>query len=317
MAVDNHSREPVSVCRLGVEHELHADMTELSITCGRIPAIQNTHLCPNIKILSLTSNHIEKIENLEHVPLLEKLDLYQNVVQKIENISHLTHLRVLDLSFNNIHKMENISCFLCLEELYLSSNKIAKIEGLENCLKLQILELGSNRIREVQCISQLQELRELWLGRNKLTSMALPRLPNLQRLSVQSNRLQEWSSELFDNCPNLQELYLSHNRIGTPPEEIQKLTRLRLIDLGSNRVESVGTLCAFSHLEDLWLNNNCVSSIQEITQLKSLKNLKTLYVEGNPLQAQLGPGYRQSIITLLPDLQQLDAVPIVAARPAS
>ena len=56
-----------------------------------------------------------------------------------------------------------------------------------------------------------------------LISKELPNLPLLERVSLQSNRLEEWNSEIFQNCPKICELYLSHNNLPSPPPEICQL----------------------------------------------------------------------------------------------
>jgi protein phosphatase 1 regulatory subunit 7 len=55
-------------------------------------------------------------------------------------------------------------------------------------------------------------------------------------------------------------------------------------------------------------NDNKLSSLDEVaSQLVPLSQLETVYLEGNPLQAQLGTGYRRKLIDLLPQVTQIDA----------
>ncbi|PFH36865.1 leucine-rich repeat protein LRR1 [Besnoitia besnoiti] len=304
-----HENAPVTYLRLGVELEIHPTDEALNFQTSRIHKIENLDRCPHLKTLALNANDIEKIENLQVVPELQELELYQNRVRKIENLSMLKGLTLLDLSFNKIRKVENLDRLVNLVKLYLSSNRIEVIEGLETLTKLELLELGSNRIRKIAGIAALKDLKELWLGKNKITEMKLPSLLKLQRLSIQSNRLTAWDASLFANCPNLEELYLSHNRLsGAVPEAIGQLKKLKILDLAANAVDDIRALAQLEGLEELWMNDNAIASLEAVKDLKPVAALRTLYLEGNPLHANLGPSYRQNVVQILPQLQQLDAL---------
>ncbi|CDJ50323.1 hypothetical protein, conserved [Eimeria brunetti] len=290
--------------RLGVDIPLDPNDEELQFQAARIFKIENLNNFKKLKVITV----IEGLE--EQGPTLEQLELYQNHIKRIDNIQNLTNLRVLDLSFNKIRRIEHLETLVNLRELFLSSNKIAKIEGLSTLKELRTLELGSNRIRLVEGIDSLTNLNELWLGRNKITRMELPRLPQLVRVSLQSNRIEEWSPELFENCPKLSELYLSHNNLPSPPVDIRRLAELTVLDLCCNRIDDVEAIASLSQLHDLWLNDNKLATVEKIRCLQQLAALDTLYLERNPLQASLGPGYRQAVTDLLPRLSQLDALSI-------
>lgn len=297
--------------RLGIDIPLDSNDEELLFQAARIFKIENLSGFKNLKKLALIANEVTVIEGLEEQgPSLEQLELYQNHIRRIDNIQHLTNLRVLDLSFNNIRRIEHLETLVNLRELFLSSNKISKIEGLSTLKELRTLELGSNRIRDVEGIENLTNLNELWLGRNKITRMELPCLPQLARVSLQSNRIEEWNPALFGNCPKLCELYLSHNNLPSPPSEIRQLVELMVLDLCCNRIDSVEALASLPQLQDLWLNDNSLASLDKIRCLQQLPSLDTLYLERNPLQASLGPGYRQAVTDLLPRISQLDALSI-------
>eukprot|EP01056_Protomagalhaensia_sp_Gyna25_P004880 Protomagalhaensia_sp_Gyna_25__4879@NODE_512_length_3236_cov_146_664060_g401_i0_p2_GENE_NODE_512_length_3236_cov_146_664060_g401_i0NODE_512_length_3236_cov_146_664060_g401_i0_p2_ORF_typecomplete_len338_score41_55LRR_9/PF14580_6/3_7e15LRR_9/PF14580_6/1_5e11LRR_9/PF14580_6/0_02LRR_9/PF14580_6/9_6e21LRR_4/PF12799_7/0_019LRR_4/PF12799_7/8_1e10LRR_4/PF12799_7/2_3e10LRR_4/PF12799_7/4_8e08LRR_4/PF12799_7/1_8e05LRR_4/PF12799_7/44LRR_4/PF12799_7/2_4e07LRR_4/PF12799_7/1_1e05LRR_4/PF12799_7/15LRR_8/PF13855_ len=299
---------PLEYMRLGVDLNLTPGQSEIYYHLARIPRIENLDNCSDLKVLSLVSNLIERIEKLEECSNLERLELYQNRIKVIENIAHLRHLTDLDLSFNKIKKIQNLETLVKLKNLFLSSNRITQIEGLDTLIELEQLELGSNRIRTVENIQQLAKLKQLWLGKNRIVHMALPPLPSLINLSFQCNRLAEWNPALFAACPLLEEGYFSENQLPDPPEEILTWQRLRVLDLGKNKVKSLRVVSKLKNLTELWLNDNCVASLEEVDHLKNLALLETLYLERNPLQEQLGPGYRQAILTRLPQLTQLDAL---------
>ncbi|CAG9481748.1 protein phosphatases PP1 regulatory subunit sds22, putative [Plasmodium vivax] len=302
---------------LGEITEFDEKETVISHQYARIRKIENVEKCKNLKTLQLISNCIEKIENLENNLALENLELYENSIKKIENVCMLTNLKILDLSFNKIRTIENIDTLVNLEELYLSSNKIAKIENLQNCKKLRLLELGYNKIRRIENLESLQNLEELWLGKNKIEELNLPSLPKLKKLSLQHNRLTNWSVEAIRNIPQVTELYLSYNKLSTIIENVKELKNLKVFDLSYNEIENIVTCSELKSLEELWLNNNNIDSIEMVSKLSGNENLKTLYLEKNEIQDKLKEDYRAQIISILPQLKQLDALlisPIKVSR---
>ncbi|ETW56420.1 hypothetical protein PFUGPA_01593 [Plasmodium falciparum Palo Alto/Uganda] len=260
--------------------------------------------------LKLISNCIEKLENLENNVQLEHLELYENMIKKIENISMLINLKVLDLSFNKIKIIENLETLVNLEELYLSSNKISKIENLQNCKKLRLLELGYNKIRMIENIEHLTNLEELWLGKNKIEQINLPYLPKLKKLSVQHNRLTDICEKSIKNILCVEELYISYNKINHIIDTFKDLKHLKVFDLSYNEINNISICSYLKSLEELWLNNNNIDNLEMIKKLSTIENLKTLYLEKNKIQDNLKENYRKTIIHILPQLKQLDALPI-------
>lgn len=305
---------PVKLQRMGIDHEIHSDDEDIHIQCGRVKTIEGLEKCKNIKSIRLIANLVDKLDNLEPAVDCEHLEVYQACLTKIENISHMNKLIVLDLSFNEIRKIENLDSLVNLEKLYLSANKISKIEGLDNLKKLRMLELGSNRIRNLEGLPELPNLEELWLGKNKLSSMSLPnRYPKLEYVSMQSNRLEEWDLEtLRSHKETLVHFQVSHNRLPDLPEDFDFiLSNLNVLDLAKNIISKIPNLKLTPALEDLWMNDNEVANPDELDKLKDApKSLGVLYLERNPVQIRMGPGYKQVIIEHMPQLKQLDALPL-------
>mmetsp|Transcript_15462 Transcript_15462/g.35328 ORF Transcript_15462/g.35328 Transcript_15462/m.35328 type:complete len:389 (+) Transcript_15462:67-1233(+) len=302
--------------RIGEDYPLEADEAEIHLQCARIKKLENLETVgPRLKKLVLIANCIDKMENLETNVNLVHLELYQNLVKKIDNIAHLQHLTVLDLSFNKIRSMAYLAgCdFPRLDHLYLSSNKIEEIEGVFHFRTLRLLELGCNRLRGVpQDLSSLEDLEELWLGKNKIVSMALPPLPKLRKCSMQNNRLEVWDAALFANAPKLTHLYMGHNNLPDLPDDVAKLTELVEIDLARNAITLIRPFPQLGKLEELWLNDNQVASMDEVSNLRAFPALRTVYLERNPIHGLGNPAseerYKEAILQAVPDLAQLDAL---------
>ncbi|GBE61635.1 phosphatase regulator subunit [Babesia ovata] len=177
---------------------------------------------------------------------------------------------------------------------------MSQAENIGSLVGLELLELGSNRIREYDEIQLLPRLKSLWLGRNKITHMRLPPLPHLTTCSLQNNRICEWAPEIASSCPELQELYLSFNRLTEIPPLINRMRKLSILDLGNNDISRINIDEPNDCVEELWLNDNSIEDERDIEPLKLFRRLKVLYLERNPIQAKLGPGYRNRVLHILP-----------------
>jgi len=235
---------------------------------------------------------------------LQKLELYDNVIEKFEQLEYLLQLLILDISFNSIKDMAPVRVCRNLKELYIAQNKLKEIQGLEDMKQLKILDLGANRIRSMDGIQGLTALESLWLGKNKIEEIAhVGGLPMLRQLDVQSNRLRSFGEDI-GRCQRLQELYLAHNAIestvGLPVH-----SPLSTIDLSCNKTKDIDTLAACVTLEEIWMTDCMVATLDELTVLKALPKLTCLYLEHSPI-AKIAD-YRHQIKAMFPDLLQLDA----------
>lgn len=261
-----------------------------------------------LKSLVLRQNLLESFGEVKHVADdIEELDLYDNRIKHIS--SHLNDkkkLKNLDLSFNKIRNIKNIENLTQLENLYFVQNKITDIVNLDPFNQLRNLELGGNRINRIQNLDPLVNLTELWLGKNRISKLEnLSSLTNLKILSIQSNRITKL--EGLESLVNLEELYISHNGIERI-EGLEKNLKLTTLDITGNRITKLENLKHLTKLTDLWASYNKFDSFKDVEdELKDLKELDTVYFEGNPLQLQNMTSYRRKLIILLPQVNKIDA----------
>ncbi|GAA6050909.1 hypothetical protein JCM3770_002529 [Rhodotorula araucariae] len=256
----------------------------------------------------------EPVWPLQNLRELEELDLYDNSLKSVKGLEGLDSLQSLDLSFNllrSVSPLNNASpsspfAYPNLTHLYLIQNKLTQIEGVRDRTSLTYLEYGGNRIRTIENLPVSANLRSLFLGKNKITKIEnLDGLTGLRTLSIQSNRLTK--IEGLDALTELEELYLSHNGL-TRIEGLRKLTKLTTLDVGHNKIEDVSAeeLAPLVELEELWANDNQLRTIPSLPE-STHPNLATIYLEGNPLQKELGAAYRRRVMLELPQVQQIDA----------
>ena len=197
------------------------------------------------------------------------------------------HLRELDLTNCRLRKIENIDHLVNLEKLCLRQNLITKFEGLKTLVKLQHLDLYDNHIKKIDVVTELNpliNLRILDLSFNKLhhipctiVKVASPDASNANSATV-STTTSVITGTL--TLPNLEELYLVNNKIkAIEPQTLQNLPKLRILELGSNRIRVIENLePVAATLKELWLGNN---KIAEIKNLHTLTGLTRLSLQAN------------------------------------
>lgn len=311
---------------------------------AKVLALQHlTSLCVRQNLLSEAS----EVEALASAAELRHLELRDNQFTAVPSLEAFTSLTYLELSYNDIRHMAPLASLRAphLEELYVANNKVTAIESVSQLTSLQVLELGSNRIRVIEGLDTLQNLRELWLGRNRITEISnMGALCALRRLALQSNRLT--SMRGLSECTALEELYLSHNGIKSievsrrwrktaafvtcpcllfPSEAgcnahikcdlpclqgLENLTKLQILDISNNQIESLEGLQTLTNLTDLWANDNLVPDLDAVeAALKPIsKHLSVVYLRGNPCATH--KQYKLRVMHLLPKLEELDGVPL-------
>ena len=91
---------------------------------------------------------------------------------------------------------------------------------------------------------------------------------------------------------------------------ISKLKSLKIISLSANKISSLKPFQDLEELKELYLRNNNISNIDEIDYLKKCKNLKSLWLEDNPIYNNNIDECQKKIIEKLPNLDNLDNIPI-------
>jgi hypothetical protein len=80
-----------------------------------------------------------------------------------------------------------------------------------------------------------------------------------------------------------------------------------VLDVSNNRLSKVEHLGRLSQLQDLWLNDNALPTLDGLQDALSGQrhSLTTIYLENNPAAA--APDYKARVLDWFPHLAQLDA----------
>lgn len=113
---------------------------------------------------------------------------------------------------------------------------------------------------------------------HSLIKKVLMQLPNLKKLILADNCLEELHNDFFDSSVNLIHLNLSENQLVVKSGQFKHLSNLKCLDLSKNRMTKLedGVFLGLKNLEELDLRGNDLDemSLCQLDELKSLKKLK-------------------------------------------
>ncbi|XP_058807054.1 lutropin-choriogonadotropic hormone receptor-like isoform X2 [Phymastichus coffea] len=178
--------------------------------------------------------------------------------------------------------------FANLQGLLLGSNRLSQIHedafaGLE---QLRVLDLDGNQLREVpRAVSKLGGLRELSLANNRIEALGADSFGaaarDLLSLDLRANPLRQLHELAFRRMTRLRKLELKTNRIAAVPD-LSHCRDLRLLDLANNRISSLDgrPFEASGALRDLLLARNAIRRVPA-DAFVGLSRLQVLDLEGN------------------------------------
>uniref|UniRef100_A0A0E0JXP3 Protein phosphatase 1 regulatory subunit 7 n=1 Tax=Oryza punctata TaxID=4537 RepID=A0A0E0JXP3_ORYPU len=258
------------------------------------------------RCLDLTSCQLHDLSEVEIPPTLEELDLTANRLAAVDpRVGRLPGLRKLSFRQNllddaAVAPLSTWADIAGLQELVFRDNKLTTIPDASIFKGLLVFDVSFNEISSLKGLSKVSStLKELYVSKNEVAKMEeLEHFHALQILELGSNRLRE--------CIALEELYLSHNGI-QKLEGLSSLQNLRVLDVSSNKLTAIEDVETLSRLEDLWLNDNQIPSLDGIESAlaSSRERLTTIYLERNPCAKT--PNYSSTLKKIFPNLEQLDS----------
>lgn len=277
--------EEMSVIPFDTSEGWEKKVIELNVSNKRLRRIQNIESLTQLKKISFAHNEISRIEGLTECMKLEELNLEDNRIMKIEGLSSLLNLRRLELGKNKISRLENLDLLVRLTQLSIEDNEIESLAGIGELVNLMELYIGNNRIesiKEVHFLKKLPKLIILDMSGNGLCREKnyrwyfiynLRKLKVLDGISIDSSEVSKAKSEF---CGKIT-IDMLGEKIGH-----LKFDSVMELDLSSCGVKSISHLETFTHLRDLNLEQNQLSSIQGLENLSSLVILR---LSGNRLEA--------------------------------
>jgi len=268
------------------------------------------------KSVDLSCNQIKRIANLDENTEICELKLYSNEIKVIEGLGRLKKLQNLQLQHNQIICIgDGLKELKLLKILNLASNRICDVKALElkTCTNLVFLDLSNNNLKTLKCLNAIPYLEELCLAENSLEECPdASCCKKLQEIDLASNRLSDLNG--IKNLPNLTTLDVSANSLETL-ESLGSSKTIQRLTLSRNKISSLGYIVtSFPNLEVLSVVDNELDSLDELLTLKLLKDLKELYLDGNPVkvgaETDSDAVWTGKVGEILPQLEILDGYQI-------
>ncbi|KAJ3386216.1 Leucine-rich repeat-containing protein 23 [Entophlyctis sp. JEL0112] len=246
----------------------------------------------HISLLARTGN------GLSHA--YTKLEMHGKSITNIDILENYVHLRYIDLAENSISDISSLASLEYLLSINFHSNKIRKIPAnLDRRKYLQQANFAKNMIDSIEIVTWPM-LAWLNLNENKLRSCKLQQFEELTHLEARANKI---TSMKEINARKLEKLYLAGNEIAV--FDLEDKPNLQVLHLRDNKIVSLQSIGeSFKSLTYINLRNNLIDSLDEITRLGVVPNLKILNLTDNPVTK--AANYRIETIYRCKNLEKLD-----------
>lgn len=205
-------------------------------------------------------------------------------------ISTCSSLKVLKLAHNELlGKLdERIASLTGLELLDLSCNALTDLTlPLGNMVRLRVIDLSGNALVSLPFTAMAAlPITDLIASRNRISRVLFPTevegLHSLQTLDVSDNMLTALTELPTLVLPELRQLILARNKIGSLPN-IAGWDELEMLDASDNQLSCLPDgLPSLSKIKRIYLTGNNIKCLDErIGLMESLENLK---IANNPLR---------------------------------
>jgi len=207
-----------------------------------------------------------------------KLDVSKKELVTLKGISRCKDITWLDVSSNQLDSLQWIKKLKHILVLKASNNRLRSIHHVLHLESLKALILNNNCIESTEGIEKLLLLNSLVLSHNELQTIDVSSCKNLTKLSLSHNKFKQFPN--IEHLSDLKELRLNDNQIRDIPLSIASCKKLKLIDLGNNKLTTLGFLETLSKttVENLNLKGNHICSLPDYKEkiLDSLPYLKVL-----------------------------------------
>ncbi|XVF65156.1 hypothetical protein PTKIN_Ptkin09bG0224000 [Pterospermum kingtungense] len=252
----------------------------------------------NLEILDLSDNYLHdtilsslsQLSSLKHLYLASNSFSGSNHEKGFQWLSRLHNLETLDLNGNSLKNniMFHTGSLSSLKTLSLSENNLkgmVHLNELNNLTKLKNLDLSGNGIERLRPISnQGKEIGQL-------------RLTNLEVLDLSDNLLRNNTFAFISGLSSLKSLNMAENQLNGSIDitELNNLTKLKNLDLSGNEIERLRPISnqgketnqlRLTNLEVLDLSNNLLRN-NTFAFISDLSSLKSLNMRGNQLNGSI------------------------------
>ena len=302
------------ICK--IEHlDRLISLQKLDLGFNKITQIEGLSGLANLSQLCLEGNEIHSLVGLDALPNLAEVYLAGNQLADLKQVRALRKLKkltILDLSDNPLahSSTSRLYTVFCLRGLKILDGigisqeeqeraktkyhgKLTK-EILEEKLsgrsfeEIQALDLKQCRIASIAngCLdgARFSHLTSINLSGNRLSTLdGFTHLPNIHRLVLAQNHIEEISASKMGQMENLRDLVLDGNRINDMGRlGLDRLPHLERLSLEGNEISHLTGLDGCAQIKELNLDRNRIRTLEGVAyMLPEMDNLQTLRLESN------------------------------------
>ncbi|GLH07241.1 Protein artichoke [Gryllus bimaculatus] len=213
----------------------------------------------------------------------DRICLDRRGLTKLPVIIGEPRLRLLSMQHNLISRLDDLSLQSLSRLVFLDiyDNQLEKVSGLDYLENLRVLLMGKNRIRRIEGLNNLRKLEVLDLHGNQIYQVGgLTYLQELKVLNLAGNQIRVIGVNDLHGLKSLQEFNLRRNRLK------------RLLGFAET-----------PQLQKLFLSNNELSVVDNMTSITKATELRELTIDNNPVS--LGGDCVSFLVSYLPNLKSL------------
>ncbi|XP_023723351.1 leucine-rich repeat-containing protein 49 isoform X3 [Cryptotermes secundus] len=218
----------------------------------------------------------------------DRICLDRRGLSKLPMLIGETRVRLLSLQHNLITRLDGVPTQGLTKLIFLDiyDNQLERITGLDSLENLRVLLVGKNRIRRIEGLNSVTKLEVLDLHGNQITQVSgLSALSELKVLNLAGNQIRIVGSSDLEGLQSLQELNLRRNRIK------------RLLGFAET-----------PRLQKLFLSNNELHTVDNMSSIVKASQLSEITVDGNPVS--LGGDCVSFLVSYLPNLKLLSCMEV-------
>ncbi len=232
----------------------------------------------DIKLVATNENIAKAVGNFKQIKELIIKGVFYRYKFNLDETAPVLFKNLSNLKKLTIHEINNTAFELLpnLESVNLTMGDSSDISGQHNLLKKLVIHHSRG---EFETIHQFPNLREFHLLKGfRLNKMAEPlQLEKLKKVILEYNYISEGLKQFY-TCPNLEYLSVTNDFSATKRNDvigIGKLQKLKYLALKIDLSSSYGRKTAFKAFDK-----------QNINEIATLKNLKTLDLTGSLITAE-------------------------------
>jgi Leucine-rich repeat (LRR) protein len=252
--------------------------------------IKDYHVCD----ITLANVELTKVPDVFSIfKYLKHVNLTGNKIRNVKPLVGLPDLKMLVLTNQGLTSFSEVEGLLELSQLnYLlvSGNKFANYDGIEKLSQLTFLDIEGSTVEDTSVFSKLLNLQGLDLSHSGVSDVSGLKGCPLRYLYLVGNGIRQPKG--FDSLPYLENLII----IGNPLLDLiglEALKNLKNLDVSScllgkktglgNAVFPSYQMSGFEKFPKLEVIRATNNDYRGIVGLENLKNLKEVYVYGNPI----------------------------------